>query len=60
MPVVPIHLGGLWGSLFSYEGGKPFRKWPRRWPYPVSIRIGRPIAAPADVAQLRQAVAELA
>jgi len=58
-PVIPIHLSGLWGSIFSYEGGRPLRKWPRRWPYPVSIVIGRPIADPADPEQVRQAVAEL-
>ncbi len=58
-PVVPIYLGGLWGSIFSFERGKFFWKWPRRWPYPVSIRIGRPIAKPDDADQIRRAVAEL-
>jgi acyl-[acyl-carrier-protein]-phospholipid O-acyltransferase/long-chain-fatty-acid--[acyl-carrier-protein] ligase len=58
-PVIPIYLRGLWGSIFSYEGGRPLRKWPRRWPYPVSILIGRPIADPTDTEQVRQAVAEL-
>ncbi len=59
VPVIPIYLGGLWGSIFSYERGKFFWKWPRRWPYPVSIRIGRPITEPDDAAQVRQAVASL-
>ncbi len=58
-PVVPIFLAGLWGSIFSFEGGKVFWKRPRRWPYPVSILIGRPIAEPSDTEQVRQAVAEL-
>jgi len=58
-PVIPIHLGGLWGSIFSYERGKLLWKWPRRWPYPVSIVIGRPITKPADAEQVRQAVASL-
>ncbi len=60
VPVIPINLVGLWGSVFSYEGGKPLRKWPRRWPYPVTIRIGPPIADPTDAEQVWQAVAELA
>jgi acyl-[acyl-carrier-protein]-phospholipid O-acyltransferase/long-chain-fatty-acid--[acyl-carrier-protein] ligase len=60
VPVIPINLVGLWGSIFSYEGGKPLRKWPRHWPYPVIIRIGPPIADPADVEQVRRAVATLA
>jgi acyl-[acyl-carrier-protein]-phospholipid O-acyltransferase/long-chain-fatty-acid--[acyl-carrier-protein] ligase len=58
-PVIPIYLGGLWGSVFSYEGEGPLRKWPRRWPYPVSIFIGQPIAGPTNTEQVRQAVADL-
>ena len=58
-PVVPIFLAGLWGSIFSFEGGKVFWKRPRRWPYPVSILIGRPIAEPSDTDHVRRAVAEL-
>jgi acyl-[acyl-carrier-protein]-phospholipid O-acyltransferase / long-chain-fatty-acid--[acyl-carrier-protein] ligase len=58
-PVVPVYLGGLWGSIFSYEGGKFFWKWPRRWRYPVTIRFGPPIREPASVEQVRSAVEEL-
>ena len=58
-PVVPVYLDGLWGSIFSYEGGKCFWKWPRHWRYPVSIRFGRPIRQPADVEEVRRAVEEL-
>jgi acyl-[acyl-carrier-protein]-phospholipid O-acyltransferase/long-chain-fatty-acid--[acyl-carrier-protein] ligase len=57
--VIPINLVGLWGSVFSFEGGKPLRKWPRRWPYPVTIRIGPPIADPTDAEQVWYAVAVL-
>jgi len=58
-PLVPIHLGGLWGSVFSWERGKLFWKWPRRWPYPISIRFGRPIEQPQDTDQVRRAVESL-
>jgi len=58
-PVVPVCLDGLWGSVFSYEGGKFFWKWPKRWRYPVLIRFGRPIHAPADADHVRQAVEQL-
>ncbi len=57
--VVPVYLGGLWGSIFSFEGGRFFWKWPRRLPYPVTIRFGRPIERPADVAPVRQVVEQL-
>ena len=58
-PVVPVYLGGLWGSVFSYEGGKFFWKWPHHWRYPVTIRFGQPIQEPADVDQVRRAVEQL-
>lgn len=58
-PVVPIYLDGLWGSIFSFRGGKFFWKWPRRWPYPVSILFGKPLANPDHVEQVRAAVQTL-
>ena len=58
-PVVPVYLEGLWGSIFSYEGGRFFWKWPRRWRDPVTIRFGQPIREPASVDQVRLAVEEL-
>jgi len=56
VPVVPIFLDELWGSIFSYHGGRAFWKWPRQWPYPVSILFGPPIEHPEDVQQVRRAV----
>ncbi len=60
-PVVPVHLGGIWGSIFSYEGGKFFWKLPRKLPFPVAIRFGPPIPAKdATVENLRNAILALA
>ncbi|MBS0202159.1 MAG: MFS transporter [Planctomycetes bacterium] len=58
-PVIPVYLHGLWGSIFSFRGGKFFWKWPRQWPYPVSILFGKPIVEPKDAHQVRFAVQEL-
>jgi acyl-[acyl-carrier-protein]-phospholipid O-acyltransferase / long-chain-fatty-acid--[acyl-carrier-protein] ligase len=58
-PVVPVCLVGLWGSIFSYDGGKFFWKWPKRWRYPVTIRFGKPIQDPLSVEQVQAAVVEL-
>ncbi|MEA3213817.1 MAG: acyl-[acyl-carrier-protein]-phospholipid O-acyltransferase [Chthoniobacter sp.] len=59
-PVVPVWLDRLWGSIFSFEGGKYFLKWPRRFPYPVTIAFGAPIAPEdADIATVRQRFLEL-
>ena len=55
VPVVPVWLDQLWGSIFSFEGGRYFRKLPRRVPYPVTVAFGQPIpAAEANVALLRE------
>jgi acyl-[acyl-carrier-protein]-phospholipid O-acyltransferase/long-chain-fatty-acid--[acyl-carrier-protein] ligase len=58
-PVIPIYLDGLWGSIFSYSGGKFLWKRPQRWPYPVSISFGAPLSDPDNVNQVREAVQKL-
>jgi acyl-[acyl-carrier-protein]-phospholipid O-acyltransferase/long-chain-fatty-acid--[acyl-carrier-protein] ligase len=58
VPVIPVHLGRLWGSIFSFEGGKFFWKWPRRVPYPVTVSFGQPRRQPS-AQEVRQAILEL-
>jgi acyl-[acyl-carrier-protein]-phospholipid O-acyltransferase/long-chain-fatty-acid--[acyl-carrier-protein] ligase len=51
-PIVPVALVGVWGSIFSFERGKFFWKWPRHIFYPVTIRYGKnlpPTATPDEV-----------
>jgi acyl-[acyl-carrier-protein]-phospholipid O-acyltransferase / long-chain-fatty-acid--[acyl-carrier-protein] ligase len=55
-PIIPVYLHGLWGSIFSFRGGRFFWKRPTQWPYPVSIHFGKPIAEADDVNRVRQAV----
>lgn len=58
-PVIPVYLDGLWGSIFSYEGGRFFWKLPKRWPYPVSIYFGQALAQPERIDEVREAVLKL-
>lgn len=58
-PVVPVHLDRVWGSVFSFIGGKFFAKWPERVPYPVTISYGAPMASTATATAVRQRVQEL-
>lgn len=58
-PVIPVHLGGLWGSIFSFERRKFFWKWPRKIPYPVSIVFGKPMHGVKDQQEVRLAVEDL-
>src|ERR1043166_6937724 len=54
-PVVPIWLDRLWGSIFSFQGGRFFRKLPRQLPYRVTVAFGKPIAPDkADIATVRE------
>jgi len=59
-PVVPVWLDRLWGSIFSFRGGKFFTKWPREIPYRVSVAFGKPLEpAAADIATVREELLKL-
>lgn len=58
-PIIPVYLDGLWGSIFSFEGGRFFKKWPRTWPYPVTVMFGQPLHNPQSTFEVRQAVEQL-
>ncbi len=59
-PVIPVWLDQLWGSIFSFQGGRFFKKFPKRVPYPVTILFGKPLAHDrADIALVRQRMLEL-
>lgn len=55
-PVIPVYLHGLWGSIFSFERGRFFWKFPRRWPYPVTMHFGRLMEVVGSVHQVRSTV----
>lgn len=59
VPIVPVYLDELWGSIFSFSGGKFFWKWPQRWHHPVSLHFGEPMESVQEVYPVRQAVLEL-
>ncbi len=59
VPVIPVNLDRVWGSIFSFKGGRFFWKWPERLPYPVTVSFGAPLPATAAPWQIRQAVLEL-
>src|SRR5713101_3134710 len=58
--VVPVWLDQLWGSIFSFQGGKFFTKFPKRIRYPVTVAFGEPLEAKtADVATVREELLKL-
>ncbi|MEN7973558.1 MAG: MFS transporter, partial [Verrucomicrobiota bacterium] len=58
-PIIPAHIGNIWGSIFSFKNGKPGLRRPDQFPRPVSVRFGKalPTNTPADEA--RRVIAEL-
>src|SRR5947208_5046213 len=57
---VPVWLDQLWGSIFSFQGGRFFTKFPKRIPYPVTIAFGKPLKAEAaDIATMREELLKL-
>jgi acyl-[acyl-carrier-protein]-phospholipid O-acyltransferase/long-chain-fatty-acid--[acyl-carrier-protein] ligase len=58
--VVPVWLDQLWGSIFSFQGGKFFTKFPKRIPYLVSVAFGKPLEPKAaGVAMVREELLKL-
>ena len=60
-PVIPVGLDGLWGSIFSYERNKFFKKKPLRIPYPARVTFGTAMnTQDASSPAARQALQDLA
>lgn len=40
VPILPVHVDGVWGSVLSFSGGRFFNKSPISFPYPLTVRAG--------------------
>lgn len=58
-PIIPVYLHNVWGSIFSFEGGKVFWKVPKRIPYPVTVVYGEPLPAGTPAAEVEAALRRL-
>jgi len=58
-PIIPVHLGGLWGSALSHEGGRFLFKIPRSLPYPVTVTYGEALPPTSEPATVRHAIRKL-
>jgi len=59
VPIIPVNLDGVWGSIFSFAGGRFLWKLPRHLPYPVRVTFGEPLPASASSTEARHAVQDL-
>ena len=60
VPLIPVRLGMLWGSIFSYYYGKIKIRIPVELPHPATVTIGKPIHKDIEAFELRQVISELA
>jgi len=58
-PILPVAIDGMWGSIFSFSGGKSFWKLPKQFPRPIGVVIGQPFPA-TEHAKTRARLLELA
>ncbi len=56
VPVIPVHLDRVWGSIFSFERGRFLTKWPAHIPYPLTISFGAPLPSDTSAYALRHAI----
>ncbi|TPW21847.1 MAG: acyl-acyl-carrier-protein-phospholipid O-acyltransferase / long-chain-fatty-acid--acyl-carrier-protein ligase [Elusimicrobia bacterium] len=59
VPVVPVHLDRVWGSIFSFAGDQFFFKLPRKLPYPVTVSFGAALSSSSSAGDVRRAVLDL-
>jgi acyl-[acyl-carrier-protein]-phospholipid O-acyltransferase / long-chain-fatty-acid--[acyl-carrier-protein] ligase len=59
-PIVPAWLDQLWGSIFSFQGGRFFTKLPTKIPYRITVAFGKPLDYEiADIATVREELLKL-
>ncbi len=58
VPVIPVFLDNLWGSMLSFSGGCFLRKWPQGWRRTVTVAYGTPVPPRVTAFRARQAVLE--
>ena len=58
VPVIPVAIGNLWGSLFSHSGGL-MKGGPRKWFARITVQIGAPLPPETTAAELKEATQRL-
>jgi acyl-[acyl-carrier-protein]-phospholipid O-acyltransferase/long-chain-fatty-acid--[acyl-carrier-protein] ligase len=59
VPIIPVNLDGVWGSIFSFADGRFLWKFPRHLPYPVRVTFGEPLPPTATAQDVRRSVQDL-
>ena len=54
--VVPMWMEGMWGSIFSFSGGKFFFKWPKKFRRTLTLYIDKPVPKDTPLEHIRSRV----
>lgn len=57
--VVPVYIEGIWGSIFSFSGGRFFKKWPTQFPRTITLYVGEPLPPETPISTIRARVQAL-
>ncbi|MGB0934845.1 MAG: acyl-[ACP]--phospholipid O-acyltransferase [Alphaproteobacteria bacterium] len=58
-PILPVHLDNVWGSIFTFKGGKYFFKWPSLKPRRIAVTFGKLLPAGTSRHEVRQKIVEM-
>lgn len=56
VPVIPVYLDNVWGSIMSYSDRCFVKKWPKGWRRTIVVAFGPPVETPVTAFKVRQAV----
>lgn len=56
VPIIPVALTNVWGSIFSYRRGRTIWKWPERFPLRVAVGFGKPLPPDTPAWKVRLAI----
>ena len=59
VPVIPVHLDQIWGSIFSFKDGRAIWKRPRQFFRRVTVTFGAPLLSSVSPTRVRQAIQEI-
>jgi acyl-[acyl-carrier-protein]-phospholipid O-acyltransferase/long-chain-fatty-acid--[acyl-carrier-protein] ligase len=59
VPIIPVCLDQVWGSVFSYFRGRIVWKLPNEIPYRVTVAFGKALPPQTKAADVRQAIQSL-
>lgn len=59
VPIIPVSISFVWGSVFSHYLGKIKMRFPSRFPYFATVSFGEPMPKDTPVFEIRQRICEL-